>query len=63
MSALSDLGMPSIDFAPDGFDYFDYHHTENDTFDKVEPEALKVNTAIYTMYAYFAAQAMVDFRK
>lgn len=63
MSALSDLGMPSIDFAPDGTDYFDYHHTENDTLDKVDPEALKVNTTIYTMYAYFAAQAMVDFRK
>ncbi|WP_191321722.1 M20/M25/M40 family metallo-hydrolase [Colwellia sp. C1TZA3] len=63
MSALSDEGMPSINFAPDGSNYFDYHHTENDTLDKVEPEALKVNTAIYTMYAYFAAQAMVDFRK
>ncbi|AWB59007.1 M20/M25/M40 family metallo-hydrolase [Colwellia sp. Arc7-D] len=63
MSALSDAGMPSINFSPDGSNYFDYHHTENDTLDKVEPEALKVNTAIYTMYAYFAAQAMVDFRK
>ncbi len=63
MSALSDAGMPSIDFAPDGSDYFDYHHTENDTLDKVDPEALKVNTAIYTMYAYFAAQTAADFRK
>jgi len=63
MGALSDEGMPSIDFAPDGSNYFDYHHTENDTLDKVEPEALKINTAIYTMYAYFAAQAKVDFRK
>lgn len=63
MSALSDAGMPSIDFAPDGSNYFDYHHTENDTLDKVDPAALKVNTAIYTMYAYFAAQVMVDFRK
>lgn len=63
MSALSNEGMPSINFAPDGSNYFDYHHTENDTLDKVEPEALKVNTAIYAMYAYFAAQAMVDFRK
>ena len=63
MSALSDAGMPSIDFAPDGSNYFDYHHTENDTLDKVDPEALKVNTAIYAMYAYFTAQAMVDFRK
>lgn len=63
MSALSAEGMPSIKFSPDGANYFDYHHTENDTLDKVEPEALKVNTAIYAMYAYFAAQAQVDFRK
>lgn len=63
MSALSDEGMPSIDFAPDGSHYFDYHHTENDTLDKVDPAALKVNTAIYTMYAYFAAQTKADFRK
>ena len=63
MSALSNEGMPSIDFAPDGSHYFDYHHTENDTLDKVDPAALKVNTAIYTMYAYFAAQAKADFRK
>ena len=63
MSALSDAGMPSIDFAPDGSAYFDYHHTENDTLDKVDPAALKVNTAIYTMYAYFAAQSEADFRK
>jgi hypothetical protein len=63
MSALSNEGMPSINFAPDGSNYFDYHHTENDTLDKVEPKALKFNTAIYAMYAYFAAQAPVDFRK
>tara|TARA_R110000737_G_scaffold335146_1_gene353774 strand:+ start:421 stop:1830 length:1410 start_codon:yes stop_codon:yes gene_type:complete len=63
MSALSNEGMPSINFSPDGSNYFDYHHTENDTLDKVEPAALKINTAIYAMYAYFAAQARVDFRK
>lgn len=63
MSALSDAGMPSINFSPDGAHYFDYHHTENDTLDKVDPAALKVNTAIYAMYAYFAAQAEVDFRQ
>ncbi|MGB2739296.1 MAG: M20/M25/M40 family metallo-hydrolase [Cognaticolwellia sp.] len=63
MSALSNEGMPSINFAPDGSNYFDYHHTENDTLDKVEPKALKFNTAIYAMYAYFAAQAPVNFRK
>jgi len=63
MSLLSEAGMPSINFAPDGSLYFDYHHTENDTLDKVDAKALKHNTAIYTMFAYFAAQSGVDFRK
>ena len=63
MSLLSDAGMPSINFAPDGLQYFDYHHTENDTLDKVNADALKHNTAVYTLFAFFAAQAKVDFRK
>ena len=63
MSLMSEAGMPSISFAPDGTLYFDYHHTENDTLDKVDAKALKHNTAIYTMFAYFAAQSGVDFRE
>ncbi|NMP31903.1 M28 family peptidase [Thalassotalea sp. M1531] len=63
MGALSDKGMPSVSFSPDGTQYFDYHHTENDTLDKVNPDDLKQNTAVYTMFAYFAAMADVDFRQ
>ncbi|WP_286263008.1 M20/M25/M40 family metallo-hydrolase [Thalassotalea atypica] len=63
MGALSDAGMPSVNFSPDGSRYFDYHHTENDTFDKINPADLKQNTAVYTMFAYFTAQANTDFRK
>ncbi|NQY34085.1 MAG: M28 family peptidase [Alteromonadaceae bacterium] len=63
MGMLTDAGMPSINFAPDGASYFDYHHTENDTLDKVNSEALKQNTAVYTVFAYFATQAEIDFRK
>lgn len=61
MSLMSQAGMPSVNFAPDGNLYFDYHHTENDTLDKVDAKALKHNTAIYTMFAYFTAQSGVDF--
>jgi len=63
MGLLSKAGMPSINFSPDGSRYFDYHHTENDTFDKINLEDLQQNTAVYTMFAYFAAQTAVDFRK
>jgi Zn-dependent M28 family amino/carboxypeptidase len=63
MGLLTDQGMPSVNFAPDGSDYFDFHHTENDTLDKVNVSALKQATAVYTVFAYFAAQAEVDFRQ
>ncbi|WP_448549047.1 M20/M25/M40 family metallo-hydrolase [Thalassotalea fusca] len=63
MSLLSNEGMPSVNFSPDGSTYFDYHHTENDTLDKVDPETMKQATTIYTLFAYFAAQSGVDFSK
>ncbi len=63
MGLLTDAGMPSMRLSADGSHYFDYHHTENDTLDKVIPEDLKQNTAVYTLFAYFAAQSGVDFRK
>lgn len=63
MGLLTDEGMPSVNFAPDGSRYFDYHHTENDTLDKVNKDDLKQNTAVYTMFAYFTANANVDFRR
>jgi len=62
MSMLTEAGMPSMNFAPDGTLYFDYHHTENDTLDKVDQPTLKQATTIYTLFAYFAANSGVNFR-
>ncbi len=63
MSLLSNAGMPSINFAPDGTNYFDLHHTENDTLDKIDAEDMKQNTAVYTVFTWFAAQSGVDYRR
>lgn len=61
MGAITDKGVPAMNFSPDGSEYFDIHHTENDTLDKVDAKDLQQNTAVYTVFAYFAAQAEVDF--
>ncbi|MGI8560497.1 MAG: M20/M25/M40 family metallo-hydrolase [Luteimonas sp.] len=66
----SDKGGPGPDVGPiaargaawawlgqDGSDYFDLHHTPDDTLDKIDPEALAQNAAAYTVFAYLAAQA------
>jgi hypothetical protein len=45
-------GQPGITLAQDGTDYFDLHHTPDDTIDKVDPEALRQNVAAWaTMLA------------
>ena len=41
--------------------YFDIHHTADDTLDKVDPEQLAQNVAVYVSWSYLAAQASGDF--
>jgi hypothetical protein len=60
---LADKGMPWAQLAQDGTDYFDFHHTANDTLDKIEPAALDQQVAAYAVLAYLAAETDVDFGK
>ena len=66
----SDGGGPGPDLIPitrmgaawawlgqDGTDYFDLHHTPDDTLDKIDPAALAQNAAAYAVFAYLAADA------
>ena len=43
--------------AQDGTDYFDLHHTADDTLDKINPKDLAQNVAAWTVFAYLAAEA------
>lgn len=58
---LSAFGLAAADLRQDGTLYFDYHHTENDTLDKIDPGDLAQNVAAYAVLAWLAAQAPVDF--
>lgn len=58
---MAELGMPWAELAQDGTDYFDYHHTANDTLDKIDPKALDQQVAAYAVLAYLAAETDVDF--
>ena len=55
------LGMPAIDLDHDATLYFDYHHTANDTLDKVDPEDLRFNVAAWVTFLWFAAESRVEF--
>ena len=50
------IGMPVMDLMQDGTDYFDLHHTADDTLDKVEPAALRQNMAAWAVFTYLAAE-------
>jgi hypothetical protein len=54
-------GWPTLHPDQDGSDYFNYHHTPNDTLDKVDPAAMRANAAAWAVIAWLAAQADVDF--
>ena len=41
-------GQPGVGLSQDGTRYFDYHHTPDDTLDKVDPVQLRQNVAAWT---------------
>lgn len=41
-------GQPGVGLSQDGLRYFDYHHTADDTLDKIDPAQLRQNVAAYT---------------
>ena len=53
---LRRAGVPVVTLRQDGTDYFDYHHTPDDTLDKIDPKAMDQNVAAYVAFAYLAAQ-------
>ena len=63
ISMLPQLGVPVVTPRQDGWDYFDLHHTPDDTFDKIDPSKLNQNIATYAAFAYLAAEMDWDFRQ
>ncbi|MHA7898839.1 MAG: M28 family peptidase [Henriciella sp.] len=60
---LARAGVPVVTPGQNGMDYFDYHHTPDDTFDKIDPEEFRQNVAVYAAFTYIAAETGWDFRK
>jgi carboxypeptidase Q len=61
VSPFAEAGMPWAQLAQDGTDYFDYHHTANDTLDKIDAKAMDQQAAAYAVMAYIAADSPIDF--
>ena len=55
VGTLKIAGVPMFMFRQDATRYFDYHHSANDTFDKINREGLDKNVAAVAVFAYCAA--------
>lgn len=55
IAPLAPAGVPLLGLDMDASTYFDYHHSEADTLDKVDPEHLRQNVAVVATMAYVLA--------
>lgn len=53
---LANLGVPLIGYLPDSHRYFSYHHTREDTFDKVNKRELELGAAAMAALVYLIDQ-------
>ncbi len=55
-------GVPVVTLRQNGWDYFDLHHTADDTLDKIDPDDLAQNVAVYAAFTWMAANTPGGFR-
>ena len=55
-------GVPTLRLHQDGRDYFDLHHTADDTVDKLDAASLDQNVAAFAVFAWLVADSEVSFR-
>lgn len=60
---LAKKGVPTIRLNQNGRDYFDLHHTPDDTLDKIDPAQLAQNIAAYAASIYLIADSDVKLKQ
>jgi carboxypeptidase Q len=60
ISPLRFAGVPVFDLDQDASTYFDFHHSADDTFDKIDPKALDQVVAAAASFAWSAAEMEGD---
>ena len=58
---LAANGVATLTLEQDGTDYFDLHHTPDDTLDKIDAKLLDQNVAAYAVATWLAADSDVLF--
>lgn len=60
LTPMISAGMPSFRLHQDGRDYFDLHHTADDTLDKISAAELDQNVAAFLVFAWLAADSEIS---
>ncbi len=55
-------GVPAFAVSQDASRYFDWHHSSEDTLDKVDPAQLSQAVATWAAFVYIAANSEIDFK-
>ena len=53
---MANIGVPVAGLDMFTEDYFDLHHTANDTIDKIEHDRINQSAAVYVTFAYLASE-------
>ena len=56
ISPLVATGVPGFGLDVEDFRYFDYHHSDNDTLDKVSPRELEMGAIVEALLCYLVAE-------
>jgi hypothetical protein len=59
---LRKAGVAAVTLKQNGWDYFDLHHTADDTFDKIDSGEISQNVAAYSAFAWMCANINDDFK-
>ncbi|WP_436048903.1 M20/M25/M40 family metallo-hydrolase [Phenylobacterium sp. LjRoot225] len=62
IAATIKAGAPFVQFSQDADRYFDLHHSADDTLDKIKPDELAQNVAVWASFLYLTANSDIDFR-
>lgn len=60
IEGLAEAGAPQVSFHQDATRYFDWHHTAEDTLDKIDPVQMNQNVAAWAAFLYVLANSDVD---